>query len=89
MDEPVNSPMLGLIRFFQQYISPIDGARCQFTPTCSAFGHQAIRQHGPGLGLLMTSDRLVRCSDWADPSVYPHLTNGRLSDPVAGNLGWE
>jgi putative membrane protein insertion efficiency factor len=80
-------PLLGAIRLFQKYISPADGARCQFAPTCSAFGHRAIGERGPWLGLLMTADRLMRCSYWTDATRYPHLPNGRLADPVAANLG--
>ena len=81
--EPLSRPLLGAIRFFQTYISPTDGARCQFAPTCSVYGHRAIRNHGPWLGLLMTTDRLMRCNYWTDPAGYPHLPNGRLADPVA------
>jgi len=81
--DPLSRPLLGAIRFFQTYISPTDGARCQFSPTCSVYGHRAIRNHGPWLGLLMTTDRLMRCSYWTDPAGYPHLSNGRLADPVA------
>jgi putative membrane protein insertion efficiency factor len=80
---PLGQPLLGAIRLFQTYISPTDGARCQFAPTCSVYGHRAIRDHGPWLGLLMTTDRLMRCSYWTDPAGYPHLPNGRLADPVA------
>jgi putative membrane protein insertion efficiency factor len=79
-------PLLGAIRFFQRYISPTDGARCQFAPTCSAFGHQAIRDHGAWTGVLMTADRLMRCSYMTNAADYPHLPNGRLADPVAANL---
>jgi putative membrane protein insertion efficiency factor len=78
-----SQPLLGAIRFFQDYISPIEGARCQFTPTCSAFGHQAIHRHGPWLGGLMTADRLMRCSYLTDPTLYPQRPDGRLLDPVA------
>lgn len=74
--------LLGAIRFFQQYISPTDGARCQFSPTCSSFGHQAITIHGPWLGLFMTTDRLMRCGFLTNRTAYPTLQNGRLSDPV-------
>lgn len=81
--EPAAAPLLGAIRFFQEYISPTDGARCQFSPTCSAFGHQAIHRHGPWLGVLMTADRLMRCGYGTDPERYPRLPNGRLADPVA------
>ena len=76
-------PLLGAIRFFQEYISPADGARCRFSPTCSAYGHQAIHRHGPWLGLLMTTDRLMRCSTWTAPADYPQRPDGRLADPVA------
>ena len=79
-------PLLGAIRFFQHYISPIDGARCQFAPTCSAFGYQALRDHGAFIGVLMTADRLMRCSVLTDAADYPRLRNGRLADPVAANL---
>jgi putative membrane protein insertion efficiency factor len=85
-----SDPLLsGAIRFFQEYISPVDGDRCQFSPTCSAFGRQSLRTHGPWLGLLMTTDRLMRCNYWTDAMTYPQLPNGRLVDPVAANLGGE
>ena len=77
-----SQPLLGAIRFFQKYISSTDGARCPFSPTCSAFGHQAIHRHGPWIGVLMTADRLMRCGYGTNPDLYPHLPNGRLVDPV-------
>jgi putative membrane protein insertion efficiency factor len=74
------------IRWFQTYVSPMDGPRCQFAPTCSAFGYEAVRDHGPWHGLLMTADRLLRCSHLTDPRDYPGRPDGQLVDPVAGNL---
>ena len=74
------------IRWFQNYVSPMDGPRCQFHPTCSTFGYTAVRDHGPGHGLLMTADRLLRCSYLTDAENYPHRPDGKLADPVAGNL---
>jgi len=88
-EEGLSKPLLGTIRFFQEYISPTDGARCQFSPTCSAFGYGAISEQGPWLGMLMTTDRLMRCSYFTDPSVYPQLPNGRLADPVPADGGDE
>ena len=84
---PEAQPLLGAIRFFQEYISPADGPRCQFSPTCSAYGHQAIHRHGPWLGVLMTADRLMRCGYLTDPEDYRHLPNGRLIDPVVPASG--
>ncbi len=77
---------LGAIGFFQQYISPIDGPRCGFSPTCSRYGAEAIRKYGPLQGLLMTGDRIIRCNPWRRPGIdYARLPNGRLYDPVAQN----
>lgn len=74
------------IRWFQTYVSPIDGPRCQFHPTCSAFGYAAVRDHGVWHGTLMTTDRLLRCSHLTEPNAYPRRSDGRLVDPVAANL---
>jgi putative membrane protein insertion efficiency factor len=78
--------LLTPIRWFQAYVSPTDGPRCQFAPTCSSFGYAAVRDHGPWHGILMTADRLLRCSHLTDRGAYPRRLDGRLADPVASNL---
>jgi len=79
--------LLGSVRFFQKQISPIDGPRCSFSPTCSQFGYEAVHDHGPALGVVMTADRLMRCSYWTEAgSDYDRLPNGALHDPVASNM---
>lgn len=77
---------LAPIGWFQTYVSPIDGPRCQFAPTCSSFGYAAVRDHGPWRGILMTADRLMRCSHLTNPRDYLRRPDGRLADPVADNL---
>lgn len=82
----VRSALLSSVRFFQKWISPIDGPRCSFSPTCSQFGYEAVDEHGPFWGIVMTADRLMRCSYWTEPGAdYPRLPNGALYDPVAQN----
>ena len=83
----LQAAMLGSVRFFQTWISPVDGPRCNFSPTCSQFGYQAVERHGPVLGVMLTADRLLRCNYWttAGPD-YTRLPNGALHDPVANNL---
>lgn len=61
----VNVPFLGLIRFYQLFISPMDGDRCPLYPTCSQFSIQAIQRHGPAVGWIMTADRLMHEADEA------------------------
>ena len=78
---------LGAIGMFQKWISPIEGPRCGFSPSCSAFGHQAIREQGPVRGVMMTADRLMRDTILTVPGPgYTVLPNGLLFDPVSRNL---
>jgi len=53
------SPLTLGVRFFQRYISPVDGPRCPMYPTCSAYALQALERHGALTGSLLTVDRLL------------------------------
>jgi putative membrane protein insertion efficiency factor len=75
------------IKLFQKRVSPIDGPRCGFHPTCSSFGLTAINRHGAVIGAIMTADRLIRCNPWKRVGgTYESLQNGKLSDPVGDNV---
>src|SRR4029453_9060849 len=47
------------LRFFQQVISPVDGARSNMYPTGSAYARQAIKKHGALEGIFLTTERLM------------------------------
>ncbi|MFP5212953.1 MAG: membrane protein insertion efficiency factor YidD [Acidobacteriota bacterium] len=53
--------VVGLIRFYQLFISPMKGPSCRFYPTCSQYTLDAVRIHGPMKGLLLGLRRLSRC----------------------------
>ena len=53
-----------LIRLYQYLLSPMLGASCRYTPTCSQYGLEAIRKHGPFKGGWLTLKRIVRCNPW-------------------------
>ena len=53
-----------LIRVYQLLLSPLLGASCRFTPTCSQYGIEAIRKHGPFRGGWLTLKRIARCHPW-------------------------
>ena len=84
---PFQFILLGSVRFFQEWVSPVDGSRCSFYPTCSRYGYEAVRDYGSLLGIVMTADRLMRCNSWTEAGQdYNRLPNGTLHDPVADNL---
>jgi len=49
--------------FYQSYISPVDGDRCQMQPSCSHYAHTALKTQGLFKGLLMSADRIMRCGN--------------------------
>ena len=83
----VRLAMLEAIHFYRSVISPTQGGRCGFYPSCSTFGMHAVQHYGPLQGVMMTADRLTRCNllKGPGPDYYP-LPNGKLFDPVSRNL---
>lgn len=59
------SMLVGLIRLYQRFISPLRGPTCRYYPTCSAYAVGALRTHGAVKGLILTVARLARCNPWS------------------------
>ena len=55
---------LGIIKFYQLFISPLLGPSCRYTPTCSHYGVQAIKKYGPFKGGWLTLKRIASCHPW-------------------------
>jgi putative membrane protein insertion efficiency factor len=72
----------GAIRFYQLFISPQDMPSCNFVPSCSQFGAEAIRRLGILRGILLTSDRLQRCNSMSISRYQTDYKSGKLVDPV-------
>ena len=53
--------LIGLITFYQKWISPMIGPSCRFIPSCSAYGIEAVSKHGPWKGGFLTLKRLSKC----------------------------
>ncbi|MGA3014904.1 MAG: membrane protein insertion efficiency factor YidD, partial [Bacteroidales bacterium] len=43
----------------------------RFTPSCSVYGIEAIRKHGPFKGSWLTLKRLLRCHPWGGSGYDP------------------
>jgi len=63
---------LGLaIRAYQVLLSPLLGAHCRYTPTCSQYALEALRQHGVLRGLALAAWRILRCNPWGGGGYDP------------------
>jgi putative membrane protein insertion efficiency factor len=84
------APLQLAVRFFQKYISPVDGPRCPMYPTCSSYSLQAMQQHGPLIGVFQTVDRLYREGDQQHEHQQPINKWGyvRFFDPLESNDFW-
>lgn len=57
--------LVGGIRGYQRFVSPLFGPTCRYYPSCSAYALGAVRTHGPIKGFLLASWRLLRCNPWS------------------------
>lgn len=73
---------IGIIRFYQMFISTQDMPVCNFTPPCSQFGVESLQKFGIIKGILLTSDRLQRCNGCSAPYYQIDYRTGKYIDPV-------
>ena len=53
--------ILGLIKFYSYFISPMLGVRCRFLPTCSEYCQESLDRHGLTKGSFYSLKRILRC----------------------------
>jgi len=52
------------IRFYRYFISPLFPPSCRFTPTCSEYAIEVIKERGPFKGTIMAIKRVSKCHPW-------------------------
>ncbi|MDD4320881.1 MAG: membrane protein insertion efficiency factor YidD [Acidaminococcaceae bacterium] len=52
---------IGLIRFYQLFISPLFPPHCRFYPTCSQYALEAVKKYGVVRGGIMAIKRIAKC----------------------------
>jgi uncharacterized protein len=60
-----SAPLIGLLVFYQRFISPMTPPTCRYYPSCSSYALTAIRRFGPIKGTWLALRRLGRCHPWA------------------------
>jgi hypothetical protein len=53
-----------IIILYQKVISPLLQPTCRYTPTCSQYGLDVIKKHGPWKGGGLTIKRIFSCHPW-------------------------
>lgn len=53
-----------LIRLYQKFLSPLLGAQCRYTPTCSQYAVEAFQKYGALKGGWLAFKRILSCNPW-------------------------
>ncbi len=61
------------VRFYRKYISPIKpgGGSCRYTPTCSRYALDAVREWGVICGTALAVWRILRCNPFSKGGYDP------------------
>lgn len=83
---PINVLFGGALYIYQNIVSKHISSNCLYTPSCSEFGKEAVREFGIIKGLSLSIDRVHRCdkftaADLRKSSVDPG-TN-KYPDPIS------
>lgn len=61
--------LIGVIRGYQLFLSPLLGNNCRYYPTCSHYTKEAIEKHGALRGSWLGLRRISRCHPWHEGGV--------------------
>ncbi len=67
---------------YKSFVSSQDGNTCTFTPSCSTYGVQAVRQQGLIIGSLNFFDRFSRCHGLNSEDYQYEPQSNLLIDPI-------
>ncbi|MGY3792721.1 membrane protein insertion efficiency factor YidD [Aquimarina sp. 433] len=71
MRKILTAPFIGLIKFYQNFISPLTPATCRYQPTCSHYSVEALRKHGLIKGGKLAIKRIFSCHPWGGSGYDP------------------
>ncbi|WNB17598.1 membrane protein insertion efficiency factor YidD [Marivirga arenosa] len=72
----------GLFIGYKKFISSQDAQNCSFTPSCSEYALQAVKQQGVLRGMLNGFDRLTRCNSLSPEKYELDPETQLLKDPL-------
>ncbi len=79
--------MIGLVKLYRKFISPIKPNCCRFTPTCSAYALEAFQKRGFFMGLILTILRILRCNPFSKGGYDPVPERGFRYKPDDADIG--
>ncbi len=63
--------LLAPVYFYRSVISPLLPPSCRYTPTCSQYTIEALKKHGPFIGVYLSAKRILSCNPWGGKGYDP------------------
>ncbi len=63
--------LIGLVKLYKMFISPLLPPSCRFYPTCSQYAIEALEKHGLLKGFYLSSVRILRCNPFFEGGFDP------------------
>jgi YidC/Oxa1 family membrane protein insertase len=63
--------LIGLVHWYQKYVSPALPASCKYYPSCSQYAVDALTSYGVLRGLVLAAWRLLRCNPLSNGGYDP------------------
>ncbi|MDO4730953.1 MAG: membrane protein insertion efficiency factor YidD [Clostridia bacterium] len=60
-----------LIRYYQNFISPLSAPKCKYYPTCSNYALEAFEKYGFFIGFILSAWRILRCNPFSKGGYDP------------------
>ena len=70
--------LIGIIKLYRKFISPIFPNSCRFEPTCSQYCIDALEIYGPIKGLKKSVLRILKCNPWFGHGGYDPVKKEEL-----------
>ena len=62
--------LIGIIKLYKIFISPLFPNSCKFEPTCSSYCIDALKTYGLIKGIAYSIGRILRCNPWFNTGGY-------------------
>ena len=71
------------VKIYRKYLSPLKSTpTCRFTPSCSAYAIEAVREWGIIAGLILAVIRIIRCNPFSRGGEDPVPSRKEFFDRV-------
>ena len=67
--------LIGIIKLYKIFISPIFPSSCRFEPTCSQYCIDSLKTYGLIKGLTKSIVRISKCNPWFGYGGYDPVRN--------------